>query len=273
MLFQKSGITFVSIADTHIGSTIGLHPEEVYLDKGGILYPSDEQKWLLGNWKAFWSYAKKKSRQKLWLLINGDIYENEHHGSFETWSKNPNDWNRAAQELYGSVINVADRVFITRGTLVHTGGAGNLEESFGEDIKAEQNEETGRYSSYEWLINVSGVIINAAHKGPMGRLPWTKGNALNNLAIQLQLAAVEAGEPIPHFAIRAHNHKYGTSDDSVRPFVFGQPAWQLKPEYVYNLGTVGLANIGGLILQCENGKCEWEKVLYKPEGRIPWKEQ
>jgi len=272
LLFQKSGITFVSVADTHIGSSIGLLSEEVYLDKGDIHYPSIEQKWLLDSWKDFWIHTKKKARQKLYLLINGDIYENEHHGTFETWSKNPNDWSLVAHELYQPAINAADRVFITRGTSVHAGMAGNLEESFGEDIKAEQNEETGKYSSYEWLLDVDGVIINASHKGPMGRLPWTKGNALNNLAIQLQLAAIEANEPIPHFAIRAHNHRYGTSDDGVQPFVFGQPAWQLKTEHVFNLGTVGLSSIGGLILQCEKGKCEWEKLLYKPEGRTPWTE-
>ena len=230
MLFQKGGITFVSIADTHIGSSIGLYPEEVYLDKGNILYPTPEQKWMLDGWKDFWGYVKKKAKQKLYLMINGDIYENEHHGTFETWSKNPNDWKRAAHELYAPAINAANRVFITRGTLAHTGGAGNLEESFGEDIKAEQNEETGKHSSYEWLLDVDGVIINATHKGPMGQLAWTRGNALNRLAIQIQLAAIESGEPIPHFAIRAHNHKYGTSDDGVRPFVFGQPCWQLKIE-------------------------------------------
>ena len=89
---------------------------------------------------------------------------------------------------------------------------------------------------------------------------------------ELQLAAIKAGEPVPHFAIRAHNHKYGTSDDGVRPFVFGQPCWQLKTEYAYTRGIVELSDIGGLVLQCENGKCDWKKRIYKPEGREPWKE-
>ena len=272
MLFQKGGISFISVSDGHVGSTLGLHPKVAVLDKGDDHLPSPEQKWLSDCWDAFWKNVRSVAKKRVWLLLNSDLFDRDTNNSFETWSKNPNDLWRAGREVYKPGIEMADRIFLTKGTAYHVGSSAWLEEKFGEDIGTEKSKDTDKYSSYEWLINVDGVIINAAHKGPMGRLEWTRGNALNRLAIELQLAAIKAGEPVPHFAIRAHNHKYGTSDDGVRPFVFGQPCWQLKTEYAYNRGIVELSDIGGLILQCENGKCEWEKRIYKPEGRVPWSE-
>ena len=272
MLFQKGGITFVSVSDGHVGSTLGLHPKVAVLDKQDDHYPSPEQKWLWDSWEKFWKEVRSVAKKRVWLLLNSDILDRDTNKSFETWSKNPNDLWRAAREVYKPGIEMADRIFLTKGTAYHVGPSAWMEEKFGEDIGTEKSKVTDKYSSYEWLINVDGVIINAAHKGPVGRLPWTKGNPLNSLSIRIKLAALDAGEPIPHFAIRAHNHVYATSGDDASPFVFGQPCWQLKTEYAYSAGIVELSNIGGLILQCENGKCNWDKIIYKPKGREPWKE-
>ncbi len=271
ILLRKQKITVAVISDTHIGSTVSLCPPSVRLDDGQSVNISIPQKWLWQNWIDFWTRAKDLGNREIYTFILGDIFDNLHHGTTQLWSDNEADWKKAALELFDVPKRLSKHIFSIRGTTIHTKGGGSLDEEMSIMLKTIPDS-LGNSSSWTRQVYVEGVLFDLAHKGPIGRLPWTTGNMLNRLPYEVIAKSIKEGSEIPSVILRSHNHMYSTSSDDSPVLVVACPAWQLCTEYGYNLNPARISDIGGLLFECWDGHFEFHKVLYTPEREKPWRQ-
>jgi hypothetical protein len=77
----------------------------------------------------------------------------------------------------------------------------------------------------------------------------------------------------PDIAPRSHNHTYEDSGGNYETFVFFTRAWTILTEYGYRVGLENsLADIGGHVITCEDGKWSKRDYKYEPkEARQVWK--
>jgi len=251
--------------DTHINSTVGLNRYSVNLDDGGTYQASKGQRWLWRCWLDFWD-SVGTTGDTTWTVLNGDLVDKP-NGKFmgsQFISLNDADIFKMAIDVLEPVLDKSDRVFIIRGTSVHVE---HLEEQIAIDIGAEKID--GNWSAHELLIDVEGVLFDIRHHGPLGRLPHTRGNALNRRAIEMILKY--AGRRIPDVAIQSHNHKYSTSSDEYPVKVIALPAWQLTAEYAHKFKIIEAADIGGISFNCADGEYTHNVKRYTPEPTRVWK--
>ena len=263
------------ISDLHAGSTVGLCPPRFTLDDGGDYVSSAAQRWLWRNWNHFWAKVKVTAEEHDALIVsicNGDLVDGNHFRTTQTVTPNETGMMRLASKVLEPIIKLSDEIYIVRGTAVHTGSSGRLEEKIADDITTVVRDEK-RASWWYLPLNINGTIFDIAHHGRLGRLPWTTPNAVNSLAGQIIIHYAETGHKPPDVVIRSHLHRYadtGGNFDSIR--VVATPAWQLITGYVHRLQPGALADIGGLIFTCfPKGRYEMELVRYRPKRRQPVK--
>ena len=259
------------VGDTHINSTVGVCPPIVNLDDGGSFRSSKGQRWLWRNWLSFWNdvstTAEKYDNAEIWTVFNGDLVDvNGRHQQTQNISQNEADVFRMTLDTIKPALDVSKRVFVVRGTAAHVGSSASMEEKIAFDIGAEKCGDN--YSWWELLLEAEGVTFDIRHHGPLGRLPHTRGNALNRRAVELMLLYRNR---CPQVAIQSHNHHFSTSSDEYEIKVFAQPAWQLKTEFVNRIGIIEQANVGGMYFICNQGKYEPVVKRYKPEATRAWR--
>jgi len=261
------------VSDTHINSTVGLSTPSVTLDDGGEYRASKGQRWLWHNWLDFWNCVTELVTQhdaKVWTVFNGDLIEGDgKNRSTQLITHNDTTAQRVALDVIEPALKVSERTFVIRGTAAHVGLSANLEEKIAIDIGAERCKETEAYSWWKLLLDCDGVLFDITHHGNVGRLPWTKANPLNGLAVRLLLEY--AGGRLPDVALRSHNHKFAETGGNYPIHVISLPAWQLATEYVHRLGVVEAADVGGAIFICNRGNYECIIKRYKPDRQRPWR--
>jgi len=280
-------ITLAVVSDLHCGSTVGLCPSEVDLDDGGSYKASDAQEWLLLKWEAYWKWVSERVAGDLYLLINGDVFDGDHHGTAQIVSRvKPIQSEIAWQCLQTPLALDPAKIFFTRGTSTHTGKNSGSEESFaaglrGQGYPVQRCPETGNNTAWKWRLMLEGVLVEAAHHGRMGQRPWTQSNAANLLAAQIfyeHCAGVRSkGEQVnevdrwPDLALRSHFHREIDSNDAHPVRVIQTPAWQLATEYIHKKHTDSLADVGGLLIHLEDGDSQVYKKIDKPYRSPLWK--
>jgi len=244
-----------------------LCPPVVHLDDGGTYRASKAQLWIGRCWTDYWQKVKTEAAgAPVWCVLDGDVFENQHHGTSQLWSLNPADWQLAAQHVFTGLP--IDRLFVVRGTEAHAGASSHLEEQFGRDMGAEPNGDLASW--WDLPLLASGVLFNVCHKGPLGRLPWTRSNPLNRLAYELMDEAAHNGRRVPDIALRAHNHIVEENSPRCRIRVFALPAWQLRTAYVNSKGLPQIADVGGMTFWCKDGEWTHKTHLYRASCPAPW---
>lgn len=263
------------VSDLHSGSTVGLCPPIVTLDDGGEYRQSRAQGWLWENWLDFWrrmGQLKKDTRLPLVVIINGDLVDGDHHNTSQIITRNPNTQIDIALEVLEPLRWEANAIFETRGTEVHTGGSGWVEERVAKEIGTRSDEANGTHSFWHLLAEFGGVLFDIAHHPETtSRLPHTKGADSNRIAAMLIMEYGGRGERIPNVALRGHIHSFrdsGTTHGSIR--VFTTPAWQLTTGFGHRIGAGGkLQKPGGFYFICRQGHYIFEPVFYTPERPRP----
>jgi hypothetical protein len=260
----------VVVGDLHINSTVGLLPYSTNLDDGGTYRSSKGQRWLWRNWLSFWEdvkHVKASEKAKVWTVFNGDVIDkNGKHPQTQNISQNEADILRMANDTVEPAHDVSDIEFVVRGTAAHSGSSGYLEEMFAADIGAEKCGDN--YSWWELLLESDGVLFDIRHHGPLGRLPHTRGNALNRRAVELMLKY--ANQRCPDVAVQNHNHAFATSSDGYPVKVFSNLPWQLPTEFAARIGVIN-AEVGGMYFICDKGEYVPVVKRYQPERTRPWK--
>jgi len=253
-------------ADTHFGHIVSLMPPVIALTDGGSRRANRIQTWIAARWGEFWDeaedWARREKATECWSLFFGDLYEGDHFGTKSLWSSKLPDWNRAAHSCLERPLAWADLSFWVRGTHAHAGRDADLEETWAQDITTAVPEPITERSTWGYLdIEVAGVRIQGMHRGPMGRLPHTRGNALNGMSYRVDRRAHRSGEKPPDIFFQAHNHIYDESSPSCPVRVIALPAWKAICGYAENIGIIEDADIGGVLLLCQDGEVRKVKVM------------
>jgi hypothetical protein len=120
-------------------------------------------------------------------------------------------------------------------------------------------------------MDVHGTRLDFAHHGRIGARPWTKGNGVLTLAVEIGYQHFRRGEPHPHLAIRSHFHQHFDTHDAHPVRVVQMPAWQLHTAFGHRIAPDNLADIGGLIVVIRDGRYTVEPVLFAPSRPPIWK--
>lgn len=251
----------IVISDLHINSTVGLCAEAPGLDDGGNYCPSKSQRWLKEKFDDFHYFCNNLGGENIFVL-NGDVVDVNRHSQHQLITSNISNIISHAESLINPLIN-GNKVFLVRGTEAHVGQSGEIEDILAKKIYAEEID--GRYSHWQLNLNVEGVLFDITHHGTVGSKPWNKYSALSSTASEMIINAVTFNQQLPNVVIRSHRHTFADTHDNFPVRIISTPAWQLSTAFSYRIGS-GLADIGGLVFRCENGKYEMIKQLYKPES-------
>jgi hypothetical protein len=272
---MSKGDAVIVVSDTHINSTVGLSPNLVYNDNGDKVESNKTRRWLNRAWLSFLDDAEQMTEgYRRIVVLNGDLAEyDSNNRSWQMISRNPSTIVTMACDVFEPLANMADKMFVLRGTEAHTGKNAYIEEEIAKDLGAEPDPETGTASWWHLRSRWAGVRFDIAHHVTMGTLPHTEKNAANKLAYLTTWAyAVEWKEPLPHIVIRSHTHRYADSGYNYEVRAYLTPAWQSKTAYIHRIGKANdKPQIGGLVFLCNNGKTTNDpRLIYKPPRRTVW---
>lgn len=265
------------ISDVHAGGSTSLCPPTIPLDDGGTYRESKAQRWLWDNYCDYWRrIAAERDRldAELYVVINGDLVEGQHHGTTQLVSGNPNSqalvWTECAAQF---LALKPDRIVVVRGTGAHDGTAGCNTEKIADGLWRDKrpvirDPDTNTASWWHWRAEIQGVRVDVTHHGRMGRLPRTRGSQLVLYAWDICDEHVASGHVPPHLAFRAHNHKRGDTGTVCPVRVVATGAWQLGTEHVHKVAADSLADIGGAYVTIADGEYDVHHVAYQPERPI-----
>jgi len=257
-------------SDHHCGSTVGVCPEEgVRLPDSAKYVPSKAQVWLWRNWLDFHEKLKaEKLKQKadLYYIINGDMYEGDHHGTHQIISRDADVQGYVADRIFGVIRDMKPkRIWVVRGTRSHVG---SNEEHRARWLGAEQDADTKTYSRYHLRVRAHGLILDAQHHGKMGQLPRTERSNMIQRAYDILAEYAGRGLEAPNLVFRSHLHRYGDSGRDHRhkvPRILQLPSWKLKDDFGHKVATNSLADVGGVIVSIQpDGEYDIKPVLYQP---------
>lgn len=270
--------TIAIVSDLHAGSTLGLHPHAgTTLDDGQTYHPTKPQRWLWDNWLDFWKRVAEHRGDKLAVLVNGDVVDGDHHGTWQLASGNPVDQAKIADAVMEPVFALEpDAVIVTRGTEAHVGGSASHEESIAKGWANRREAvplvmHNANYTWWHFTGEFEGVLIDAAHHGRMGGRNWTGPNAANLHAADIFYEHAKRGWRHPDLCVRSHSHQTADSQDAHPVRYIATPAWQLKTAFGHKVVAGKYADIGGIIAQCEDGELTAKRIKYEPDPSPAWK--
>ena len=264
------------VSNLHCGSTLGLCPPEgIQLDDGGWYTPSIEQKELWLKWEEYWDLVKAevKKGDRLFIALNGDIFDGDHHGTAQIVTKNLASVQHeiALATLKPALALSHHGIVVIRGTEAHVGASGAYEERLARDLEAVPNPVNGTRSHWHFQADSNGTIIDFAHHGSVGKLPHTRSNPAKTLAMKITQAAVRYGIAIPDLAIRSHAHQEADTYDDFPVRVIQTRGWQLSTAFVHRIAAGSLPEIGCLIVSCDPGSYQVKKVKWNWKRAPLWK--
>ena len=266
-------ICLLLASDTHCGSTIGLCPPEgVRTDDGQEILPSKVQLWLWDCWvKVHQQYdaIARDLKAERWGVLNGDLVDGDHHGTAQIMSRHPDAQAYIARTTFEMTKSLKlKRLFVVRGTEVHTGTSGSAEESLAHHLNAERDPETHLWSRWHLRLRVHGRLFDVQHHGKgLGRLPHTKQNGANSLAWRVWQTHAERGLEAPALAVRSHLHQYADSFGANRMtrglFL---PSFQVKTSFVHRIAADEIADVGAAVATVyPDGRIEVTPILFQPD--------
>jgi hypothetical protein len=259
-------------ADMHVNSLYGLSPRIVNREEGGTYRANKWQRFLFQAWERSLDFVDAKRRGKtLYVVLDGDLIElDTKKRTNNLVSHNKATALRMARMLYEPLAQMADYLFVVRGTAAHVG---DLEEEIAADLGAVPNPDTGNYTWARIRAEFEGVKFDIRHHASMGRLPHTEPNAANKLAYLTMWEYMEWGESPPDVAIAAHQHRDYDSGKNFPVLAMFCPGFQFPTEYIDKIGAGGrMPRIGFLWFEVARGKLlAWDKMIYKPRRPRPWK--
>lgn len=274
---MSKSIVIAVVSDVHCGSTLAMCPPEgVLLDDGGKYLPSAPQEWLWACWLNFWERVQRThraARADLWIVLNGDSFEGQHHGTTQVISNHPEPQSYLADRIFGVPRGLAPRrTFVVRGTEAHVGPAGATEEAFARSIRAEENPETRKWSWWHLRLRPHGCLLDFQHH------PSTRGTTVDTrMAGVARLAGVvfkehaKRGLPAPALAVRSHTHVTADSYDAWPVRAIITPAWQLKTAHALKVAADSIADIGGVVITvAPDGTYRVDRHLYPVLPPDPW---
>ena len=265
------------VADLHVNSTEGLMPDlSVVLDDGGMYYANKTQRFLLDAWRSYWQTIDRLQKQhqaELYIVVNGDIIDGDHHDTRQIITRNQTTMMRWAVDLLEPIAQKAgDNFFVTRGTESHSGKSAAWDEKVAGDLGARPNPEMiidGKVAAWAWWhikMEIRGIKFDIKHHTTRSKTPRSKGGSAGRLAADVQANYMDDGEWPPDFVIRSHVHVRERNDDhATKAYIL--PCWQGPTAYGHMLTKAsGKTSIGGAYVVVNDGE-----ILDHDWIGFPWK--
>lgn len=264
----------IVLTDTHINGAVAVCAPGLVDDDGREIQLSKTQWWLWGKLQSFAYDAQNMAGNRLvYVHFLGDMVDVDlFNRSAQIITHNVSVLRRMAKTTLSPITSMADRIFWHRGTIPHGGISGQNEELCAQDVGAEQQD--GRYSAWWWLVNASDVLIESAHKTTPDGRAWTAGGSVVRLASDTVMAYGGERERVPALTLRGHTHSYKDSHDLVRGCrAITLWPWTALNEYANSVVKARpVTAIGGLLIQCQNGKYQVHKREYRIAREPAWTE-
>ncbi len=215
-----------------------------------------------------------KGSKPVYVVVDGDAVCVNGHDPAGLISINEATARTLTVAALKPLTDIADRVFIVRGTEAHAGPHCSSEESIAEKIGAEPDTEAGTVSWWWLPLRVNGALLDIAHHPRVrGFLPWTQQAAASRESAFIASKRAGQGREVPAVAFRGHVHYAADSGTISVPRVLFCPAWQLTTAFGYRIGGCGaVESVGGWILTAENGRVGCELHTWKAEMKREWSE-
>lgn len=248
------------VSDTHCGSTTALCPPDFETIEGHRVRLSEWQSWVWDQWRELTSEVKKCGRIDS-LIINGDAIEGIHHRTVEVWSPDPADHVNAAHHCLQPLAELAERVYVVKGTSAHTGPSSE----HGLALRLGAVACRPSAPAFDRLdLDIGGVQCRFVHHMPTTGREWLKGNALGMELANHQLAEGRQGRPMPRVLGLAHRHVFGLYHDSAG-LSFVTPSWQGPTRFTYKVAPAATWEVGAMMLECTEGICHAKPFLRRPK--------
>lgn len=267
------------VGDLHINSTVGLPPGLSFpLDDGGMVHASKTQRWLWECWEHYWALIDKMVAQhkaELFVVMNGDIVDGDHHDTRQIITRNETTQMRMATHVLDPIAKRTEHLFITRGTSAHVGHCAAWDEKIAEDLDAHPSRHTNgdvaAWSFWHLRLDVRSVKFDIAHHATRSKVPRSRGASAGRLASDTMQRYIDRGEWPPDLVIRSHVHVSEDSRDSHRTRAIILPCWQAPTEYGYKIAAGDWPTIGGAWVLCHDGKYQAEVERYPlREEQFEW---
>lgn len=265
------------VSDTHCGSYFGLCPPSIWLDWGGQYRAlRRSQTWLWRSWQAYWQRIhemREEHQAELWVVLNGDLVEGDHHNTGEIISRNWLHHRKIALEALEPYLRPARHLFVTKGTESHVGMSGLWDDVIAEDLGAHPDEESGT-AAWAWLeLEAEGVSFAFAHHGRESGREHLRGTGARSLASDLESYYLRKhGRPPPQVGVFSHAHRKGDSGDNFEIRVYVTPCWQMSTSHGHKIRPGRPPDIGGLYFLIKDGQILNRDVWleYKPRRPKAW---
>lgn len=274
-------ITLLDVSDLHCGSTTAICPPRIPLDDGGEYVASKLQLWTWQCWLdlvARTAAARKQSDSELYILLNGDLVDGDHHHTSQIISQNPTIQNAVIAAALKPLIALSpDRIITIRGTEIHTGNSASSEEGIAKGLARDghpivSDPDTGAFSWWHFRAELNGMLLDATHHGRTGQREHTRAGAASLHAHDIFMSHAKANQRAPDLCLRAHYHRFNDSYDACPTRVVTSGAFQHKTGYVHKKHADSQADIGGVLVTIppEGKKYAVEKILYECERGAVW---
>lgn len=271
---QLDSAVVVIVSDLHTNSTVGLPPslEPFEVDDGGLYAAGKYQRWLWQSWLDFWARigeVKRASGLPVVTILNGDVFDGDHHDTYQIITKNPEEMLDIGLMALGPARDVSDKMYVLRGTASHVGQQAWLEEALAKRINAGKAQAEGKNrSAYRMLLDIGGFTIDIQHHPESSDVrPWTKGNGANRIANIVMHNYIHAKLWPPNVAVRSHKHVWSESGDNHLTRVYCLPSWQGVTEFVHRIGAGShpAPSVGGMYFVIRDGQeTAHEALRYTP---------
>jgi hypothetical protein len=253
------------VGDLHVGSTVGLMPPELRLDKGQKILPSPQQEWL---WQCWIEYCKwLDSFEVDAIVLNGDLPNGINARDAENLSMNESDQINFVVAVLDPLLNPegqrrAKSVYVTRGTGFHAGNASWREEQIAKQVDAVRdaygassryvNDLTWREQRLFFTHHISFASVNKLMPLERTQREW-------------RMRCQVRGTRMPDADIRGHVHTSYAIESNDHKWTATLPAWQLLTQHAHKVAPAGEGDFvtgGGVIWLDEKGKVRLERLLF-----------
>lgn len=269
------------IADTHVGHPFALPgaPDGWETADGNFIENNDLQNELWRFWLEAGRWVADLRRHAQLIVVHaGDATEGVHHGTVQLVTQRIDEQERmfvAAQRAWLTEAKYnprRDRQVFLHGTAPAHAGPGNSSTERVARALLDTDDLDGTVILPRLYKTVNGVLFDIAHKGyRLGGREWTRTNAMRAYLQSRWITALKAGQPLPRYFVRAHNHTFGYAaleddDGATLSEGFLMPAWKLKDEFVYTIHPEAVASIGVLAFAvADDGTSRAHKLLWRLE--------
>jgi len=271
-------------SDQHMNSRQALFPAGVQDDEGIHIdvFKHPVRLALWERWQEFWGLARARADAydaKLVALFLGDLGDKNKRDPSGLVFKTPALQYRVIKAGLAPVVEAApDLTVMVRGTIVHVGDQGELEEMAAEWLSEKglyvaRDEANNTWSWWDWAGTLGGVKIHAEHHPKTyGYMPWTEQPGASRESAYISHNCTRTGMDIPDLAVRGHVHYPADSGMETIPRVLFTPPWTFTAStYGHRKGfSLAWRWYGGWFVLCDDGKIDIEPVRWWPERREYW---